>query len=53
MPVDHLDRGHTAAAIPVAADAGIRLDSHDDLPEIGTPAAQLLAVIGVDGANGR
>ena len=35
VPVDHLDRGHTAAAITVAADAGVRLDAHDNLPEVG------------------
>ena len=51
MTVDHLDRGHTAAAITVAADPGVGLDAHDDLPQVGPPAAERLAVAGVDGAD--
>ena len=39
VAVDHLDGGHTAAAIAVASDAGVGFDAHDDLPEVGAPAA--------------
>ena len=53
VAVDHLHGGHTAAAIAVAADAGVGFDAHDDLPEVGAPAAEWLAIVGVDGADVR
>ena len=51
VAVDDLHRGHTAAAIAEAADAGIGFDAHDDLPQVRAPAAQGLAVVGVNGAD--
>ena len=49
MAVDDFHGGHTAAATAVAGDAGVGFDAHDDLPEVGAPAAEQLAVVGVDG----
>ena len=51
VAVDNLDGGHTAAATAVAGDAGVGFDAHDDLPEVGAPAAEWLAVVGIDGAD--
>ena len=46
VAVDDLHRGHTAAAIAVAADPGIGFDPHDDLPQVRAPATQGLAEMG-------
>ena len=51
VAVDHRHGGHTAAATAVAADAGVGFDAHDDLPEVGAPAAQRLAIVRVYGLH--